>query len=63
MFGLVFQHRTYLAGHELSLADVAVYVGLSGSRYAPPKVRIAVVRPNKRRRTALSRFPSLSTHR
>lgn len=32
-------HRTYLAGHELSLADVAVYVGLSGSRYAPPKVR------------------------
>eukprot|EP00752_Nemacystus_decipiens_P004043 g3702.t1 len=29
--------RTYLAGHELSLADVAVYVGLSGSRYAPPK--------------------------
>ncbi|CAM9482206.1 unnamed protein product [Scytosiphon promiscuus] len=29
--------RTYLAGHELSLADVAVHVGLSGSRYAPPK--------------------------
>ncbi|CAN0244579.1 unnamed protein product [Pylaiella littoralis] len=29
--------RTYLAGHELSLADIAVYVGLSGSRYAPPK--------------------------
>ncbi|CAM9268383.1 unnamed protein product, partial [Hapterophycus canaliculatus] len=29
--------RTFLAGHELSLADVAVYVGLAGSRYAPPK--------------------------
>lgn len=36
---LISPRRTYLAGHELSLADVAVYVGLSGSRYAPPKVR------------------------
>ncbi|CAM9278404.1 unnamed protein product [Ascophyllum nodosum] len=27
--------RTYLAGHELSLADVAVYVGLSEARYTP----------------------------
>lgn len=35
----MFTRRTYLAGHELSLADVAVYVGLSGSRYVPPKVR------------------------
>lgn len=31
--------RTYLAGYELSLADVAVYVKLSQSRYTPPKVR------------------------
>ncbi|CAM9889371.1 unnamed protein product [Ectocarpus sp. 6 AP-2014] len=29
--------RTYLAGHELSLADVAVYVSLSGSRFSPPE--------------------------
>lgn len=43
---LVFPRRTFLAGHELSLADVAVYVGLSGSRYAPPKVRIPVVHTN-----------------
>lgn len=30
--------RTYLAGHELSLADVAVYVELSQIRYTPPTV-------------------------
>ncbi|CAN0512273.1 unnamed protein product, partial [Ectocarpus sp. 12 AP-2014] len=29
--------RTYFAGHELSLADVAMYVSLSGSRFSPPK--------------------------
>lgn len=31
--------RTYLAGHELSLADVAIYFGLSNSNFRPPQVR------------------------